>query len=60
MSEITERLVKRANELGLTQTDLIKGSNAGKPTVFKWFNHLNDPSAKYLDNTMRLWCQLLT
>ena len=50
MSEITERLIARANELGLKQTDLIKGTGAGKTTVHKWFNHLNDPSAKYLDD----------
>lgn len=50
MSEITERLIARANELGLKQADLIKGTGAGKTTVHKWFNHLNDPSAKYLDD----------
>lgn len=50
MSGITERIVKKATELGLNQTDIINGSGAGKSTVHKWFNHLNDPSAKYLDN----------
>lgn len=38
MSEVTNRIVSRADELGLSQADIMRATNAGKSTVHKWFN----------------------
>lgn len=54
MSALTERLVNRAQKLNLKQVDIMSATRAGKSTVHKWFNHLNDPSAKYLDDIAKV------
>lgn len=49
MSDITERIVRRANQLNLKQSDIASYTGASKATVHKWFNHINEPSSKFID-----------
>lgn len=47
--EISDRVVQRAEELGIKQADIAKQLGVGRSTVFKWFDGVNQPSSKYLD-----------
>lgn len=50
MSDVTERIVRRAKHLKLKQIDIVNFTKASAATVNKWFNHLNDPSSKYIED----------
>lgn len=45
---MNDRIVSRAKELGLNQTDIIKLTTASKGTVSKWFNAVSKPSGDNL------------
>ncbi|MBW4016943.1 helix-turn-helix domain-containing protein [Moraxella osloensis] len=49
MCGITERIIERANQLKLKQSDIIKATGASKATVNNWFNYDRKPSVQYLE-----------
>ena len=52
--DITERIVKRAKELGIKQVDIVKATGASKGTVSNWFNGNNSPNAEFIEPLARL------
>lgn len=48
--EITERIRQRAEQLKLKQIDIMEATKASRATVNKWYNHTNEPSARYLED----------
>ncbi len=54
METITDRIVERANQLKLKQLDIMQSTQAKRATVNKWFNHLSEPSVKYLEDLAKV------
>lgn len=54
METITDRIAKRANQLKLKQIDIMHATQAKRATVNKWFNHVSEPSVKYLEDLAKV------
>lgn len=62
MNEVSDRILKRLNELKITQKELAKAVGASSPTVNNWLNYDREPSIKYLEklaNTLEVSIQWL-
>lgn len=49
MKDITDRIIKRVNELKISQKEIAKAIGASSPTVNNWLNYDREPSLKYLE-----------
>lgn len=54
MKDITDRIIKRVNELKISQKDIAKFTGASSPTVNNWLNYDREPSVKYLEQLAKI------
>lgn len=47
---VSDRIQARMQELGLSQADIMRATNAARGTVSGWVNGTNSPSAKHLES----------
>lgn len=55
MQTISDRMIQRMNELGITQAKIHRETGAGKATISSWINGTTEPSSKYMSSLASLF-----